>query len=94
MCRTQTMAFLRKKGEILMLPRIDMGLTGSNIARLRRNSGLTVRDVQDVLGFSTPQAIFKWQRGDCLPTVDNLVILAKLFHVTVNDILIVVDDDR
>lgn len=71
-----------------------MGLTGSNIARLRRNSGLTVRDVQDVLGFSTPQAIFKWQRGDCLPTVDNLVILAKLFHVTVNDILIVVDDDR
>ncbi|MBR2685395.1 MAG: helix-turn-helix transcriptional regulator [Erysipelotrichaceae bacterium] len=77
-----------------MLPRIDMGLTGSNIARLRRNSGLTVRDVQDVLGFSTPQAIFKWQRGDCLPTVDNLVILAKLFHVTVNDILIVVDDDR
>ncbi len=77
-----------------MLPRIDMGLTGSNIARLRRNSGLSVKDVQDVLGFSTPQAIFKWQRGDCLPTVDNLVILAKLFHVTVNDILIVVDDDR
>ncbi len=71
-----------------------MGLTGSNIARLRRNSGLSVKDVQDVLGFSTPQAIFKWQRGDCLPTVDNLVILAKLFHVTVNDILIVVDDDR
>lgn len=70
-----------------------MGLTGSNIARLRRNSGLSVKDVQDVLGFSTPQAIFKWQRGDCLPTVDNLVILAKLFHVTVNDILIVVDDD-
>lgn len=77
-----------------MLPRIDMGLTGSNIARLRRNSGLSVKDVQDVLGFSTPQAIFKWQRGDCLPTVDNLVILAKLFHVTVNDILIVIDDDR
>jgi len=77
-----------------MLPRIDMGLTGSSIARLRRNSGLSVKDVQDVLGFSTPQAIFKWQRGDCLPTVDNLVILAKLFHVTVNDILIVVDDDR
>lgn len=75
-----------------MLPRIDLVNTGYNITRLRKNSGLSVREVQSVFGFNTPQAIFKWQRGECLPTVDNLVILARLFNVTVNDILVITDE--
>ena len=58
------------------IPVIDMTATGINITRMRVNAGLTVKDVQDVFGFSTPQAIYKWQRGTALPTVDNLVVLA------------------
>ena len=42
----------------------------------------------DVFGFNTPQAIYKWQRGDALPTVDNLVALAAVFEVQIDDILI------
>jgi transcriptional regulator with XRE-family HTH domain len=70
------------------MPVIDMTATGINIARLRVSAGLTVKDLQDVFGFSTPQAIYKWQRGTALPTVDNLVILAAVFGVRIDDILI------
>ncbi len=70
-------------------PTIDMAATGRNIADMRKKAGMTVRDLQDILGFNTPQAIFKWTRGDSLPTVDNLVILASIFGVKVDDILVV-----
>ena len=70
------------------MPVIDMTATGINITRLRVNAGLTVKDLQDIFGFSTPQAIYKWQRGTALPTVDNLVVLAAVFDVKIDDILI------
>ena len=74
------------------MPVIDLAATGTNIARLRVNAGLTVRELQDVFGFSTPQAIYKWQRGTALPTVDNLVVLAAVFSVRIEDILVFQDD--
>ena len=70
------------------IPVIDLTATGINITRLRISAGLTVKDVQDIFGFSTPQAIYKWQRGEALPTVDNLVVLAAVLGVTIDDILI------
>ena len=70
------------------MPVIDMTATGSNITRLRIKAGLTVKDLQAIFGFSTPQAIYKWQRGAALPTVDNLVALALLFGVRIEDILV------
>ncbi len=70
------------------LPVIDLPATGLNIVRLRVRAGLTVRELQDIFGFGTPQAIYKWQRGDTLPTVDNLAALAALFDVKIDDILV------
>ena len=70
------------------LPVIDMTATGRNIERLRKRAGLTVKDMQDVFGFSTPQAIYKWQRGTAMPTLDNLVVLAAIFHVALDEIII------
>ena len=70
------------------IPVIDVTATGINIARLRANAGLTVKDLQDIFGFNTPQAIYKWQRGTALPTVDNLVVLAAVFGVRLDDIII------
>ncbi len=75
-----------------MIPMIDTIGTGRNIAVLRKNAGLTVADLQDIFGFTTPQAIYKWQRGTTLPTIDNLVVLAEVFGVTMDDI-IVIDHD-
>ena len=70
------------------IPVIDMTATGMNITRLRMNAGLTVRDLQTIFGFSTPQAIYKWQHGDAMPTLDNMAVLAAVFGVTIDDILV------
>ena len=74
-------------------PVINMEATGQNIARLRERAGLTVKELQTIFGFSTPQAIYKWQRGTALPTMENMVVLAMLFGVTIEKILIVGDDN-
>ena len=71
------------------LPTIDMIRTGQNIATLRRQAGLSVRDLQDIFGFATPQAIYKWQQGVALPTIDNLVVLAAVLQVRMDDILVI-----
>jgi len=71
------------------LPVIDMTQTGQNIARLRQQKGLTVKELQDIFGFATPQAIYKWQHGTAIPTVDNLVVLAAVFGVAMEDILVI-----
>ena len=70
-------------------PTIDMAATGRNIADMRKKAGMTVRDLQDILGFNTPQAIFKWMRGDAVPTLDNLVILADILDMPIDKIIIV-----
>lgn len=72
-------------------PIINMEETGKNIARLRVQNGLSVRELQEIFGFATPQAIYKWQRGVVLPAVDNLVILAEVFQVQIEDILVMED---
>lgn len=71
------------------MPTIDMVATGKNIERLRKNVGISVRDLQDVFGFGTPQAIYKWQHGTAMPTIDNLVVLADVLQVRIDDILVV-----
>ena len=75
-------------------PSVDTIATGLNIKRLRINAGLSVRDLQALLGFGSPQAIYRWQRGASQPTLDNLVILAAVFSVTIDEIIICRDDTR
>ena len=69
-------------------PVIDLIATGDNIRRLRLERGFSVRDLQRYFGFDQPQAIYKWQKGACLPTVDNLYALGNLFGVPMDQILI------
>ena len=76
------------------LPTIDMIRTGQNICRLRKQVGLSVKDLQDIFGFATPQAIYKWQQGVALPAVDNLVVLAAVLQVRLDDILVIDTTDQ
>nr|MBQ4454942.1 helix-turn-helix transcriptional regulator [Clostridia bacterium] len=74
------------------VPVIDLKATGQNIELLRKSAGVSVRDIQDVMGFANPQAVYKWQKGVCLPTIDNLVILAAVLDVTIDEILVYDED--
>ncbi|MDE6606224.1 MAG: helix-turn-helix domain-containing protein [Lachnospiraceae bacterium] len=66
--------------------------TGKNIIKLREQAGLSVRKLQDIFGFATPQAIYKWQHGTAMPTIDNLVVLAAVFEVRMDEILVLVGE--
>ena len=72
----------------MVFPVIDMAATGSVIQALREQNGYSVQDVQEYFGFDQPQAIYKWQRGETLPTVDNLYALSTLLGAPIKDILV------
>ena len=63
----------------MRIPVVDLNRTGQK----------HVKELQELLGFATPQAIYKWQHGDSLPTVDNLVALSVIFDVPIDNILAV-----
>ena len=69
-------------------PVIDMEKTGENIRFLREKSGMSVKDLQEAFRFSSPQSIYKWQWGQCLPDIANLLFLADLWNVSVEEILV------
>ncbi len=71
------------------MPYVNAIATGQNINSMRVAAGLSVREMQDVFGFATPQAIYKWIHGATIPSIDNLVILAALFNVTIDAIVAV-----
>ena len=73
---------------IKAFPVIDLVATGKNIMRLRKESGLSVADLQEYFGFDAPQAIYKWQKGQSLPSTDNLLALGHLLDVTMEEILV------
>ena len=77
--------------KMLHIPNIDMVKTGQNIMNLRIKAGLSVKELQDIFGFATPQAIYKWQHGAAMPTIDNLVVLATLLNVRIDDILVLTE---
>lgn len=71
----------------MKIPVINLPMTGAKIDSLRKKANLSVKEIQEVFSFENPQAIYKWIHGRNLPTVDNLIILAEIFNVTVDDIL-------
>ena len=75
--------------QVFAVPVIDLNATGENIRNMRQSAGISVRELQQILGFANPQAIYKWQNGECLPAIDNLVILSAVFGVAMDQILVI-----
>jgi len=68
---------------------ISQQATGDKIKELLKEQGFTVRDIQCAMGFENPQAIYKWLSGKSLPSLDNLVILSKVLHTSMDEILVI-----
>lgn len=66
--------------------------TGKRIRKLLLEQGYTIREIQGAFGFENPQAIYKWLSGKSLPSIDNFVILSRLLHTTIEDILVIDGD--
>ena len=80
---------VHRRCEMFEIPFVDTVATGQNIDNLRIAAGLSVKDMQMLFGFATPQAIYKWIHGTSMPTIDNLVILAAILGVTMDEIIVV-----
>jgi transcriptional regulator with XRE-family HTH domain len=72
----------------LIFPVIDMAATGRKIKALREHNGYSVQDIQEYFGFDQPQAIYRWQRGETLPSVDNLYALSTFLGEPMKSILV------
>lgn len=71
---------------------IDTEKTGKNIERLMAERGLTARDIQQRLGFAERRPVYFWLAGKNLPSIDNLLMLAEMMHVSMDDILVRKDE--
>lgn len=69
-------------------PQIDVRATGRNIDWLLKQHHISIRTLQAFFGFDSPRAIYKWLRGEHLPSVDHLYALGKLLNTPLQDILI------
>ena len=67
---------------------IDMEKTGNNLRKYAYENGYSVKDIQQYLGLSCPQPVYRWFKGAILPSVDNLLRLSELFHVHMEKLLV------
>ena len=57
-------------------------------------NGLRVTDISSYMGFEDPQAVYKWQSGKTLPSLGNMIALAKLFRTPIESIIVITGEER
>ena len=65
---------------------MDQVKIGRFIAAMRRERGLTQRELAEALGLSN-RTISKWECGDGLPELANILPLCELLGVTADELL-------
>ena len=80
-----------KMKETQVINRIE---AGKRFRRLRVENGYQVTDIQRIIWLASPQSVYKWERGDNLPSIDSAVILAWIFDIPVEDLFVLNDSDE
>ena len=77
-------------------PVIDVCATSKNLKSLREGRGITVSEIQNMFGMENPQSIYNWENPErkTLPCIDNLVMLAKIYKVALDEMIVIREDDR
>jgi transcriptional regulator with XRE-family HTH domain len=63
--------------------------TGALLKNKTKEYNMTVKELQDYLKLSCPQPIYRWYKGQVLPSVDNLYLLSRLFDVHMEELLVI-----
>ena len=69
-------------------PVLDVDATGAKIKSLMKQRGITPRQLQIILNFPYVQTVYNWFSGKNMPTIDNLIVLAQVLGVTMDDIIV------
>lgn len=67
---------------------IDMAATGQKIDRLRKERNISVAQMVNGLGLTSPRAYYKWRSGKCLPSIDNLCVLSAMLQTTIDELIV------
>ena len=65
---------------------MDQVKIGKYIALLRRQAGLTQEQLGEKLGV-TNKTVSRWENGNYMPDIEMFGLLAKQFHVSINELL-------
>ena len=65
---------------------IDQKVFGEKLRNHRKRLGMTQEEVAEKIGVS-PQAISKWEAGDCLPDCFNLKAISDIYKISVDVLL-------
>jgi len=84
----RTMNRYIEENKIVIHPMINLVKTGQNIKSLRVEKGLSVQKLANLMEFEAVQAVYNWQSGKTLPSIENLKILSELFNKPMEEILI------
>ena len=82
-------------GTNFRVPVIDVTATSKNLKALRESLGITVSEIQKMFGMENPQSVYNWENPEkkYLPCLDNLVFLAKIYKVSLDDLIVIKEDD-
>ena len=71
-------------------PVINIEETSLRLKALREQSNVSVNTLQKLFSFNYPQAIYKWEnpKDKTLPCLDNLIVLAKLYKVSIDELIV------
>ncbi len=64
---------------------VDLYMTGRLLRTRLDRAGLSVKQVQKVLGLECPQSIYRWLSGQALPSVENLYVLHRILSCSDRD---------
>ncbi len=67
---------------------LDAVLTGRKIHNAIKQSGYSIKELQEMLGLSCPQPIYRWIKGRTLPSIDNLYMLSRILGMPMDELLV------
>ena len=69
-------------------PVLNLDATGAKIKTLMKQRGISPRQLQLILNFPYVQTVYNWFAGKNMPTIDNLVVLAQILGVPMDEIVV------
>ena len=68
---------------------INMEKTGANIKHQIKARGYSIRDIMEITGVTTEQAIYKWYSGKSIPSIETQLILCNILDIDINELLVI-----
>ena len=83
-------------GSSFSIPTIDVPATSQNLKNLREKNNISVAQLQKLLCMANPQSIYTWENPEkkYLPRIDNLITLAKIYRVTLDELIVIKKEEN